>query len=168
MSEAPPRQAVVVGLFVAVGVVLLAGGILTIGNLRNTFTRKVAVTVVFDQVGGLQTGDNVWFSGMKVGTVQSLAFHGGSDIEVGLTIDREAAQYIPKDVLAKVGSDGLIGNRIVVLYDEPQGGPVAEDGDVLQAGKAISTEEQHDGDAAGEQRQPAGHHDAARRAATCG
>ena len=59
MNPSPNRQAVIVGLFVAVAIAILTGGILTIGDLNDTFTRKITATTVFDGVNGLQQGDNI-------------------------------------------------------------------------------------------------------------
>jgi len=46
-----------------------------IGNLHATFKKKMKVVAFFDDVGGLQTGNNVWFSGVKIGTVRKLHFY---------------------------------------------------------------------------------------------
>lgn len=141
MSASPARRPVLVGLFVAGATVILAGGILTIGDLRDTFTRKIAVTAVFDEVSGLQQGDNVWFSGVKVGTVTSLEFHGEAQVVVALKIERKATEFIHGDALAKLGSDGLIGNKIVVIYGGTPGVAPIMEGAVMGTGVAVSTEQ---------------------------
>ena len=141
MSDKPNRQAVVVGLFVSFAALVLIGGILTVGDINSTFTRTISVSTVFDEVEGLQTGANVWFSGVKVGTVKELGFEDGSKVGIELSIDRNAAAFIPEDALAKIGSDGLIGSKLVVLYDGTPGGPPITDGDVLLAGEGVSIED---------------------------
>lgn len=141
MKQSPKRQAVVVGLFITVAIAIFAAGILTIGDLRDTFTHTITVSAVFDNVGGLKKGDNVWFSGVKVGTVKKLAFHGESQVQVELNVDLDAAPFLHDDALAKIGSDGLIGNRIVVLYGGTPEAGTLEDGDVLGIGKSVSTDE---------------------------
>lgn len=140
MSPTPQRQAVIVGLFVTAGIAILVGGILTIGNLNDTFTRKVTVTAVFDEVSGLTAGDNIWFSGLKVGIVTKLRFQGDSQVAVEMKVDEDATLYIHQDALAKIGSDGLIGSRIVVLYGGTAQAPLLQDGDVLAIGETVSTE----------------------------
>lgn len=140
MSESPRRQAVVVGLFVTFGVAILTGGILTIGNIHNTFSRKIEVKAVFDGVNGLQVGNNIWFSGVKVGTVKRMALEKDSTVAVEMAIDREAAQFIHADALAKVSSDGVIGNKIIVIYEGSLDKPLIEDGGWLAAGDVVSTE----------------------------
>lgn len=141
MSSSSARRPVIVGLFVTLALLILAGGILTVGDLKGTFTQKITVSSTFDEVGGLQTGDNVWFSGLKVGTVRSLAFHGDSKVRAELVIDESAAAFIHNDTLAKIGSDGLIGNRIVVLFGGTTEAPTLQEGDELAVGESVSTEQ---------------------------
>ncbi len=141
MSPSPARRSVLVGLFVSVGAMLLIAGVLTIGDLNDTFTRKITVQADFEEVTGLKKGDNIWFSGMKVGVVKRLDFQGSAEVAVALSIERHASRHIPSDSLAKIGSDGLIGNRIVVLYGgTPDAEPIAE-GDRLRVGDALGPEE---------------------------
>jgi len=140
MKESPHRQAVTVGLFVSLGVLVLVGGILTVGSISDAFTRKVNLNAIFDDVGGLQLGDNVWFSGLKVGTVRRLDFVGDGDVKVELTIDRDAAEHLSSHALAKIGSDGLIGNRIVVLTQTESGGEKVHPGETLNVTRSVSIE----------------------------
>jgi phospholipid/cholesterol/gamma-HCH transport system substrate-binding protein len=141
MSDSPNRQAVIVGLFVSIGIAILAGGVLTIGGLTEAFSRTVRVSAVFDDAGGLQTGDSVWFSGVPVGTVKDVGFAGGPQVEVEMAIARDASTYIHTDALAKVGTDGLIGNPIVIVYEGSAGAPSITDGTVLTAGDAASMDD---------------------------
>ena len=116
MNEAPNRHAVIVGLFVFVGLIFLIGGILMVGNLHDTFKSKMKVVSLFDDVSGLKKGNNVWFSGVKIGTVSDLHFYGKSQVEVSMNIETKAQQYIRKDAKVKISSDGIIGNKILVIY----------------------------------------------------
>jgi phospholipid/cholesterol/gamma-HCH transport system substrate-binding protein len=141
MSPTSPRHAVKVGLFVSGAVAILAAGVFTIGDLNETFTTKVKVSAVFDEVGGLQGGDNVWFSGVKVGRVTRLALRDGSKVQVEMKIDADATHYIHQGTLAKIGSDGLIGNQIVVLYGSPPDAAPLVAGDVLHTEASRSTED---------------------------
>ena len=66
MNPSPNRQAVVVGLFTAAAIAILAGAVLTIGDINDSFTRKVTVTAVFDEVSGLKKGDNMAYSQLSL------------------------------------------------------------------------------------------------------
>ncbi len=141
MISPPNKRAIYVGLFIIVGLVFLLAGILAIGNLRNTFVSKIHVAGIFEDVNGLQAGNNVWFSGVKIGTVHKLGFYGKSQVRVEVKIDEKAQQYIRKDSRMKISSDGLIGNKIVIIYGgTPSAAPV-EEGDTLGIEVMASTEE---------------------------
>lgn len=144
MKTTPKKRATIVGLFIFLGLIFLLAGILTIGNLHSTFTKKVAVTAVFDDVNGLQAGNNVWFSGVKVGTVKKLSFYGNSQVLVEMRLEEKTQQYIRKDAKAKISTDGLIGNKIIVIYGGTPTAASVEDGDALGIEAQVSTEEMLD------------------------
>jgi len=141
MNDTPNKRAVVVGLFVFLGLIFFLAGILLVGNLRETFTNKMEVVSHFDEVNGLQKGNNVWFSGVKIGVVSSLDFYGKSQVEVSLKIDKKARQYIRKDAKVKISSDGFIGSKILVIYGGTAESPEVEEGDTLTVEKTFSSED---------------------------
>ncbi len=135
------KRNVMVGMFVLIGIAILAGGILAVGNIHSTFVPKITVSTSFPDVNGLQPGNNVWFSGLKVGTVSDLEFVGESQVRVSLKIDKATQRYVHKDAMAKLSSDGLIGNKIVVITSGTPGSPSIEDGDVLKTAAEPSTDD---------------------------
>ncbi len=60
------KKAVTVGIFIFIGLAIFIAGILTLGGQKKTFEKKMAIRAIFIDVGGLQEGNNVWFSGVKV------------------------------------------------------------------------------------------------------
>jgi phospholipid/cholesterol/gamma-HCH transport system substrate-binding protein len=141
MTESPNKRAVLVGIFVFTGLVFLLAGILIVGNLRETFKRKMNVVSLFDDVGGLQKGNNIWLSGVKVGMVDNLKFYGKSQVQVSMSIDRKAQQFIPKDSKVKISNDGLIGNKILVVYGGTEKSQVVNEGDTLRVEKTFTSED---------------------------
>lgn len=141
MNESPNRRAVLVGLFVFIGLAFLISGILIVGNLRETFKKKMEVVSLFDEVNGLQKGNNVWFSGVKIGTVSKLHFYGRSQVEVRMKIETNAQQYIRKDAKVKISSDGIIGNKILVIYGGTANSAEIQEGDTLRVEKTFSSED---------------------------
>ncbi len=141
MNESPNKRAVIVGVFVFLGLVFLLSGVLIVGNLRETFTRKMELISLFDDISGLQPGNNIWYSGVKVGTVSSLNFYGKSQVEVGMNVDIKAKKYIRKDAKVKISSDGLIGSKILVIYGGTGKFPAVEDGDTLAVEKTFTSED---------------------------
>jgi phospholipid/cholesterol/gamma-HCH transport system substrate-binding protein len=141
MNESPNRHAVVVGLFIAIGLLFFLSGILLVGNLHSTFKNKLKVISVFEDIGGLQKGNNIWFSGVKIGTVSNLSFFGKSQVEVSMNIVTKAQQFIHKDARVKVSTDGFIGNKILIIYGGTSGSPEVQEGDTLEVSKTLSTED---------------------------
>ena len=141
MNESKNKRAVMVGLFLFVGLLFLIGGILMVGNLNETFKRKMKVVSLFDDVGGLQPGNNVWFSGVKIGTVSKIQFYGRSQVVVSMRIDARDKQYIRKDSKVKIGADGLIGNKILVIYGGTFRVPEVEEGDTLSVEKTFTSDD---------------------------
>lgn len=141
MAQANNKKAVTVGIFIFLGLLILVAGILTLGGQQNSFQKKITVRAIFNDVGGLQTGNNVWFSGVKIGTVKKMTFHGGSQVEVIMNIDEKNRQYIRKNAKAKISSEGFIGNKLVVIYGGSMEAPAIVDEDILGVEKAASTDE---------------------------
>ncbi|WP_247234485.1 MlaD family protein [Telluribacter sp. SYSU D00476] len=135
------RRAVKVGLFIFLGLVVLVVGVLAIGSIRKAFGRKVTAVAIFEDVEGLQAGNNVWFSGVKIGTVQKIRFYGKSQVEVTMNIEEKSQEFIRQDAKAKISTDGLIGNKIVVLYGGTPSVPPIEDGARLAVEQAEGTEQ---------------------------
>src|ERR1017187_2887477 len=129
MNESPNKRAILVGLLILVGIIFLIAGILTIGNLHETFKRKMKVAASFEDVNGLQVGNNVWFSGVKIGTVSNMEFYGKSGVKVVFMIETKAQSYIRKDAKVKISTDGLIGNKILMIYGGTALSEEVEEGD---------------------------------------
>jgi phospholipid/cholesterol/gamma-HCH transport system substrate-binding protein len=141
METTTRKRSVTVGLFVIIGVLIFVVGILTIGSMKKIFSSNIHVTTIFDDVNGLKPGNNIWYSGVKIGTVKTLRFLENSKVEVILNIEEKSQEFIRKDAKAKVSTDGLIGNKIIVLYGGSQKVPSIEDGDAIAVEKIESTEE---------------------------
>ncbi len=141
MAQANNKKAVTVGIFILLGLLILVAGILTLGGQKNSFQKKITVRAIFDDVGGLQTGNNVWFSGVKIGTVKKMTFHGTSQVEVIMNVEEKNQQYIRKNAKAKISSEGFIGNKLVVIYGGSMEAQPISDEDILGVEKAASTDE---------------------------
>jgi phospholipid/cholesterol/gamma-HCH transport system substrate-binding protein len=133
MSEINNKKRVAVGVFLFIGLAILVVGIFTIGGQRKAFVKTFAIKAIFDDVEGLQSGNNVWLSGMKIGSVKRVAFYRNSQVEITLNIEKEAQAHIRKDARARISTDGLVGNKIVVITGgTPDSPPIAEN-DILQS-----------------------------------
>lgn len=140
MNKPINKRAIAVGIFIVVGLVFLVGGVMTIGNLHSTFSKKISVSTVFVDVNGLASGNNIWFSGVKIGTVKKLEFYGKAQVKVIMNINTESKQYIRKDAKVKISTDGLIGNKILVIYGGTPLFAEVEEGDTLSNEVMLSAE----------------------------
>lgn len=141
MQTAETKRDILVGLFIFFGLVIFIVGIFVLGGQKNTFVKSLRINAVFNDIGGLKPGNNVWFSGVKIGTIKTIKFYGKSQVEVSMNIEQSAQQYIRKDASAKLSSDGLIGNKLIVIFGGNPKMPEIEDGDILQVQKELSTDD---------------------------
>lgn len=141
MNNSPNKRAVIVGLFIFIGLILLVGFVLIIGNLHETFKKKTQIVTLFDDVSGLQVGNNIWFSGVKIGTVSSLKFYADRKVKVMMKVEDKAVSYIREDAFVKLSTDGLIGNKILVIYGGTSKAPQIAEGDTLRVEKTFTSED---------------------------
>ncbi|WP_432708364.1 MlaD family protein [Pedobacter sp.] len=141
MQVTDKRRQITVGIFIFIGLAIFVLGVFTLGGQKKAFTRSIKLSVLFDDIQGLKAGNNVWFSGVKIGTIKKIQFYGTSQVQVILSIDEEAHKYIHKDATASISSDGLIGNKIIVLTGGSEKFPFIEDGDQLRVSTTLSTDE---------------------------
>lgn len=141
MKSTKNTRAVLVGIFIFLALVIFIVGVLTLGGQRKTFADTIDVSATFDDVNGLQRGSNIWYAGVKIGTIKTLGFNKNGGVDVTMSIEEASQQFIHKDTKAKVGTDGLIGNKIIVLYGGSPQAPVIAEGDVLAVQKAAGMDE---------------------------
>lgn len=140
MRSTSSSRSVIVGIFTLLGIAILAVTILTLGDQRSTFNESVLVTSFYNNVNGLQKGNNIWFNGVKVGTIKSVDIIDNDSIEVKMNINQSARKFIHNDVKAKLSTDGLIGNKIVALFGGTSQAPVIKNGDVIQTDELLNTD----------------------------
>jgi phospholipid/cholesterol/gamma-HCH transport system substrate-binding protein len=135
------NRPVIVGIFIVLGLVILVVTIFTLGGQKKTFVKSFALNTVFNDVSGLVVGANVLFSGVKIGTVKKIEFYGDSQVKVSMSIENDAESHIHKNAFAKIGSDGLIGNKLVVIYGGDKTQPQVVKNDFLKIENELSTED---------------------------
>ncbi len=119
------------GMFVTLGLAVLIGGVYFIGDKEQLFRKTFHVTGVFRDVSGLQAGNNVRFAGINVGTVDNIRIVSDSTVRVDIVISEKTRQFIKKDAVASIGSDGLMGNRILILSPGAGGKTEVQDNDTI-------------------------------------
>jgi phospholipid/cholesterol/gamma-HCH transport system substrate-binding protein len=129
-----------VGIFTLLGLAIFIITILTLGSQRKTFEKSITVKSFFENVNGLQKGNNIWFSGVKVGVIKKVLITGKGLVEVDMNIEQQSKQFIRKDAKAKLSTDGLIGNKIIEIYGGTLTAAEIESGDILATDKLLSTD----------------------------
>ncbi len=109
------RQNIKLGIFVLTGIALFLASVFYIGSERNVFNKTFTVYAVFKNLEGLTEGDNFWLSGVKIGTVKNILIISEGKVVVSLSLKDKQNDFIRNDATAFIGSDGLVGNKIVII-----------------------------------------------------
>jgi len=129
------------GIMVITGTILFTVAVYLIGQKQDMFSNTFQLRVVFNNVSGLQPGNNVRFSGINVGSVVAVTIQNDSTIEVTMRIREEVHQFIKTDALATIGTDGLMGNMIININPGRGQASVVEDNSVLKSYSRVKTDD---------------------------
>ncbi|MCZ2460336.1 MAG: MlaD family protein [Chitinophagales bacterium] len=125
------------GIFVLSGLVFLILLLYMIGKNQNIFGSSFELKAEFRNVQGLRAGDNIRYSGIQAGTVKKINMLNDTTIEVVMLIDQKMKKYIRKTAVASIGTDGLMGNKLVNITPAEAYGEPVSDGDMIRSGKAF-------------------------------
>src|SRR5688572_3728889 len=98
------------GLLVVTATILLIVALYIIGNNKNLFGSSFTLHTTFENVNGLQKGNNVRYAGINVGTVEEIYLKNDTTINITLTINTDFLGLILNNSIATIGTDGLMGN----------------------------------------------------------
>jgi phospholipid/cholesterol/gamma-HCH transport system substrate-binding protein len=129
------------GLFVLAGTAFFIIAIYLIGNKQNLFGSTFRISANFHNVNGLTEGNNVRFGGINVGTIEKIEIVNDSSISVTMLIEDNAQKFIKKNALASVGTDGLMGNKLININSVNQPSECVEEGDKIYSLRPIETDE---------------------------
>lgn len=115
MRTDTPKFKARLGLFVVIGFVIFALAIFLIGRQKHLFDPVFTVTATFRNISGLQVGNNVRFSGINVGTVDNIKIINDSTVQVDMIIKKSVQSFIKADSKATLGSEGLIGDKLITI-----------------------------------------------------
>ena len=140
MQEATSRN-IKLGLFVVAGTALLILALYLIGSKQNLFGSTIRLHASFQNVNGLMPGNNVRFSGIDVGTVVKVDILNDSTVGVEMIIEDDVQPFIRKNALAAVGTDGLMGDKLINIYPVNEPSEIVADGDQLRTRDQVGTDE---------------------------
>lgn len=125
-----------VGLLIVTALILLSVTIFLMGKERRFFENKVPFEIHFSRTIGLREGAPITLTGVRVGSVESLAFP--QDVQenyivVQIKVVGDVAPRIRKDTLARIRTQGVLGDKFIELSG---GSPESEP---LPAGSLIAS-----------------------------
>jgi len=129
------------GAFVLGGLLFLVLLLYMIGKNRDLFGKTYVLKARFENIQGLVSGNNIRFSGIRAGTVKRVKILNDTVIEVTMLIETKMKNIIRKNAIVSIGTDGLVGNKVVNIIPSRQPAPWAEEGDFLISKKAVDTED---------------------------
>ncbi len=141
MSTNTEKFKIRLGLFIVIGIFIFAIAVYIIGRQKNLFDPVFRISTTFYNVSGLQVGNMVRFSGINVGTVDKIAIINDSTVQVDMLIKENVQKFIKSDSQVGIGSEGIIGDRILILSQGGGKAPKIQDGDELISSEPIETDE---------------------------
>ena len=128
------------GIFVSLSITLFIAGIYLIGERQQLFSSTFHVSGIFKDISGLQIGNNVRFSGINVGTIDNINIINDSLVKVDMLIRKEVKKFIHTDCIVAIGSEGLIGDKLMVITQGSSNAPIVNDGQKLASSEPVETD----------------------------
>ena len=122
-----------VGVFVLAGLVAGIAMVYALGARARLFESRYTVHADFTEVGGLNDGATVRLAGVQIGRVKrvNLPAEPGGKVRVDLSIAKQFANRVRKNSVARIETQGLLGDRIVELTVGTADAPPTHDGDII-------------------------------------
>ena len=139
--EKTTSQKIRLGLFVITGLLIFILAVYFIGDKQKMFGKTNHLEAVFNNVNGLQLGNNVRYSGISVGTVRGIEMINDTTIRVDMIIDKTIFTHIKKNAIATIGSDGLVGNMIINIIPGIGEEASVQPGDEIRSRNRVSTDD---------------------------
>jgi len=134
-------QKVRLGLFVIISTILFVLTVYLIGQRQNMFKKTFTISAYFQNVNGLQKGNNVRYSGIDIGTVKAIEMVNDSTIKIDMSIEEKIISHIKKNAIATIGSDGLVGNMILNIVPGQGMDSIISDGDIIASYSKIGADD---------------------------
>lgn len=128
------------GLFVLAGLILFIIALYALGKNKNLFGTQFVLKTHFRDVNGLVVGNNVRLSGINVGSVKTVAILNDTTIEVTMNVEKKMRKFIRANAIASLGTDGLIGNRVINITPAGAEAPFVQGGELLPSHEELNTQ----------------------------
>ena len=129
------------GIFVSIGIALFIAGIYFIGDKQQLFSSTFHVSGTFKDISGLTVGNNVRFSGINVGIIEDIQQITDSTVRVDMQIEESSRKFIKKNAVGVIGSDGLMGNKLLIITAGTPGQKPLSDNDVIKTSQPVTMDD---------------------------
>lgn len=129
------------GIFISLGITVFILAIYFIGEKQQLFRSTFRLSGVFRDVGGLQAGNNVRLSGINVGTIDNVTIISDTSVRVVILVDENTRKFIKKDAIASIGSEGLMGNKVLIINPGTGNKKIIEDNDTIATSQPTEIDE---------------------------
>ncbi len=127
------------GFFIILGIALLVVGVFLIGQKESLFSSTFNVKAYFKDVQGLRSGATVRLSGIDVGTVKNVEIVNDTTgrVEVDMNLQTDIQRFIRTDTKATIETEGLVGNKVLVLKIGSASAEPVKDGGYIQSQEPV-------------------------------
>jgi phospholipid/cholesterol/gamma-HCH transport system substrate-binding protein len=129
------------GAFVLAGFLVLVLFLSKVGKQHHLFGDEFELKTRVSRVNGLIEGSNVRFSGIQAGTVTSIKIVNDTTFEIVFNVDDKVTPFILKNAVTSIGTDGLMGNKILNITPVSGISQPVSDGNMLAADKLTSMDQ---------------------------
>jgi phospholipid/cholesterol/gamma-HCH transport system substrate-binding protein len=129
------------GIFVSASFILFIAGLYFISKKQQLFNSTFIISGIFKDITGLQVGNNVRFSGINVGVIEDIRQITDSTVQVDMLINENTRKFIKKNAKAIISSDGLMGNKIVLIISGKPNAMVVSDNFIIGTEQLVSVDD---------------------------
>jgi phospholipid/cholesterol/gamma-HCH transport system substrate-binding protein len=129
------------GVFVAATIAVFIITIYFVGRKQQLFHKTFHISGIFKDISGLQVGNNVRFSGINVGIVEDIEQITDTTVRVDMEIDADTKKFMKKNAQAIIGSDGLMGNKILLIIPRRGNAAELENNDIISTAPQVSMDD---------------------------
>jgi len=133
------KNLTVVGVFIVSGLLLFTVGIFLIGDRHEAFSRHEELNIDMAGVNGLSPGTKLRVEGFDAGQVESIRLpdHPSGKFRLKLEIAYKLHSLIREDSVATVETDGLVGDKYLLIRNGSDNSPEAKNGATIPSKEPI-------------------------------
>ncbi|MDR3668541.1 MAG: MlaD family protein [Ignavibacteriaceae bacterium] len=124
-----------IGIFITIGIAILVVAIFLLGDKNAMFKSTFDIKAYFKDIQGLRSGATVRLSGIDVGSVKNIRIVPDTTgrIQVTMSVVKDIQRFVKTDTRASIETEGLVGNKVVVLQIGSSNAEEVTNGGTIQA-----------------------------------